>query len=118
MGISSSKIDCKTNDVLEKNDLVNVNFIQLKKGIGCNVLPEQLNVLLGLNVPKFSELEGTEYPYLFCVSSVTDINKIIKEYRYVIGFETKQKVLRDEFNHNHRTACSYSGNEYYKLVSC
>ncbi len=119
MGISSSKIDCETDDgVLADNDLVNVNFIQLKRGIGCNVTPEQLNILLGLNVPKYSYLGDDEFPYLFCVHITTDIQNIIREYRYVIGSNITYKVDKNKFNSQHKTSINYfvSDFEKYELV--
>jgi len=115
MGIIASKIDTIDNYDLIKEEKIYVNFIQIAKNEECNTSLEQLNMLLGLNIPKYSVLDGTSYPYLFCVCSVVDINKILKEYGYKIGFLTKQKVLKNEFNSYHIATCSYSGNELYKL---
>ena len=117
LSASSSKINIEDNNNFIKDDLVNVNFIQLKQLSNCVVTPDQLNLLLGLSVPKYSVLEGTEYPYLFCVSGLVDINTIVKEYKYQIGFSTIQKVFRNEFNSSHRATIAYNYNEpeYYKL---
>ncbi len=115
MGIIASKIDTTDNYNLIKEEKITVNFIQIRKNQECNVSLEQLNMLLGLNVPKYSVLDGISYPYLFCVSSVVDISKILKEYGYDIGFSTKQQVLKNEFNAYHRAVCSYSYKEHYKL---
>jgi hypothetical protein len=115
MGIITSKIDTTDNFDLIKEEIIIVNFIQIRKNQECNVSLEQLNMLLGLNVPKYSVLEGTCYPYLFCVNSIVDINKILKEYGYEIGYLTKQKVFKNKFNSDHRATCSYSGNDHYKL---
>lgn len=116
MGVSFGKTNVTDNYNLIQDDKITVNFIQLAKTQECNVTPEQLNMLLGLNVPKYSILEGTEYPYLFCVSTIVDINNIVKDYGYEIGFSTKQKVLKSEFNAYYKAVCCYSGYECYKLV--
>ena len=116
MGITTSKTNTTDNYNLVKEEKITVNFIQIVKKHNTNVSPEQLNMLLGLNVPKYSVLEGTEYPYLFCVSTHVDINNILREYGYDIGYCTKQKVFKNEFNAYHKAICSYSGNDYYKLV--
>ena len=115
---NSSKINTEDNSTKINNDLINVNFIQLKQKPGCTVTPEQLNMLLGMNVPKYSILRETEYPYLFCVCDTIEIEEIVREYGYKIGVIIKQKVNKNEFNSNHITWCIYySGNDIYKLVS-
>jgi hypothetical protein len=116
MGIISSKTNISDNYNLVEEDKITVNFIQIAKKQGCNITPDQLNMLLGLDVPKYSILEGTSYPYLFCVSTIVDINTILRDYGYEIGFSTKQKIFKNEFNAYHRAVCSYSGNDCYKLV--
>ena len=116
MGIVSGKTGVIDNNNLITEDKITVNFIQIYKKPNCNITPEQLNMLLGLNVPKYSVIEGTDYPYLFCVTSITDINTIVRNYGYEIGFSTKQKVFKNEFNSYHKAICNYSGNDYYKLV--
>ena len=95
---------------------INICFVQLKQLSTSNVKPEQLNVLLGLNVPKYSILEGTEYKYLFCVSSTVNIYDIARSYGYEIGYSTKQKINKIKFNSYHQAICTYSVNDYYKLV--
>jgi hypothetical protein len=115
-GIISSKINTTDNYNIIEEDKITVNFIQIAKKQGCNITPDQLNMLLGLGVPKYSILEGSEYPYLFCVSIIVDINAILQDYGYEIGFSTKQKVFKNEFNAYHIAVCSYSGNDYYGLV--
>lgn len=116
MGTSTSKINTTDYNNLVKEEKITVNFICIGKKQESNISLEQLNILLGLNIPKYSILEGTSsYPYLFCVSSDVDINKILKEYGYEIGYLTKQKVFKNEFNSYHRASCSYYGNELYKL---
>jgi hypothetical protein len=116
MGSLLSKINTDDNYKLYPDDIINVNFIQLQISSNSVVNPDQLNVLLGLNIPKYSLLEGTKYPYLFCIGFVENFEKIIKDYGYEIGFSTKQKVYRAEFNNSHRATCSYHGDQYYKLV--
>ena len=116
MGIISSKTDITDCYNLIEEDKINVNFIQLQKKPNCTITLEQLNVLLGLNMPKYSILENTNYPYLFCVDSIFNINEIVAEYGYEIGFSTKQKVLKNDFNSYNRAICTYSNYEYYKLV--
>lgn len=115
MGIRISKIDITDNYNLIKEEKIYVNFIQIAKNENCNVSLEQLNVLLGLNIPKYSTLDGTSYPYLFCVSSVVDISKILKEYGYEIGFSSKLKVFKNEFNAQHRATCSFRYKDWYGL---
>ena len=115
MGNSSSKTHMTDICNLIEEDKINVNFIQLQKKSNCNIMPEQLNILLGLNVPKYSIMDGTTFPYLFCVGTIIDIDNIIKNYGYEIGFITKQKVFRNEFNANYQAICSYSGYDYYRL---
>jgi hypothetical protein len=112
MGITASKIDTTDNYDSIKEEKITVNFIQVAKIQESNVSLEQLNMLLGLNIPKYSILDGASYPYLFCVSTVLDINKILKEYGYEIGFSIKQKVFKNEFNFYHRATFSYSNNNY------
>jgi hypothetical protein len=58
---------------LYNEEQINVNFVQLAKLPGCNITPVQLNKLLGLNIPKYCVVEGVEYPYVFCVSTIVDI---------------------------------------------
>ena len=117
LSVSSSKINIEDNNNFTVGDLINVNFIKLRQLPNCVVTPDQLNLLLGLTVPKYSVLEETEYPYLFCVSGLVDIHTIVKEYKYQIGFSTIQKVFRNEFNSSHRATIGYNYNElvYYKL---
>lgn len=115
MGLTSSKINIESEYKLYQDNMINVNFIQIKETTKSTVNPEQLNVLLGLDTPKYSILEKTEYPYLYCIGFGENYDKIIRDYGYEIGFSTKQKVYRAEFNSFHRAICSYAGNEYYKL---
>lgn len=116
MGINISKQQLSDNYNLYEDNEITVNFIQIRMGKKCKVTLEQLNMLLGLNIPKYSILNNTDYPYLFCVGYVVDINKIMTEYGYDVGFSTKQKVFKNEFNAYHKAICSYNVNEYYKLV--
>lgn len=81
--------------------MILVNFIHLKMSQTFNVSSEQLNI------PKYSLIEGIEYPYLFCVGYQIDIDEIIKSYGYEIGFRSKQKVYKNEFNSYHKTVFSY-----------
>jgi hypothetical protein len=115
MGNSSSKT--QMNDICDsiEENKITVNFIQLQKMTNCNVIPEQLNILLGLNIPKYSVLDGTNFPYLFCVGTMLDINDIIRNYGYEIGFTTKQKVLKNEYNAKYQAICSYRGYDFYRL---
>lgn len=115
MGTITSKNDTMDNYNLIKEEKIYVNFIQIAKNEKCNVSLEQLNILLGLNIPKYSILEETSYPYLFCVCSVVDISKILEEYGYEIGFSTKLQVLKNEFNANYRATCSFTYKDWYGL---
>lgn len=112
MGITASKINATDDNNLVEEEKITVNFVEVKKKQGSNVTPEQLNLLLGLDVPKYSILEGNIFPYLFCVSLYVDIESILRDYGYEIGNSTKQKVFRNEFNSNHRIACSRNGIDF------
>jgi hypothetical protein len=117
MGLNQSKSDNNNNDdynILNDN-MVLVNFIQLKRLPGSVVEPEQLNMLLGLNIPRYSIVVNTEYPYLFCVGNINGLENIIAGYGYQIGFIQKQKIYKQEYNSNHITVFTYSANDYYKL---
>ncbi len=116
MGISESKPHHIDNYNLYEDNKITVNFIQIRKAKNCDITLEQLNILLGLNTPKYSILKNTNYPYLFCVGNLVDINKIIEEYGYEVGYSTKQKVFTNEYNSYHKAICSYDVKEYYKLV--
>ena len=116
MGVTLSKLKITDCYNIVETDKITVNFIQLKKKNYCNVSPEQLNMLLGLSVPKFSILEKSNYPYLFCVDSIVDIDKIATEYGYEIGFTTKIKVLKNNFNEYHKATCYYFDGGCYELV--
>jgi hypothetical protein len=96
-------------------DIITVKFIQISKKTDCKVTPDQLNMVLGLNIPKYSILEGSIFPYLFCVNTIIDINNILKEYGYEIGYSQKQKILKYQFNNNHTCVSCNSGYLCYKL---
>lgn len=117
MGIKLSKVRVSDNYDL-REDKITVNFIQIKKNPNSNVTPEQLNVLFGLNIPKYSKLGDDEFPYLFCVHMTIDIQNIIKEYRYVIGSNVTYRVDKNKFNSQHKTNINYFANDYgrYELV--
>jgi hypothetical protein len=115
MGIINSIISRNDNNNLIDKSTINVSFIHIAKNSNCNVTVDELNNLLGLYIPKYSILEGTNFPYLFCVNIFVDINNILKEYGYDIGFCKKQKVLKKQYNANHRAIMSYDNNECYKL---
>lgn len=117
MGITFSGND-NINDLNKmSNELINVNFVQLRKNSKCNVTPEQFNLLLGLNVPKFSILPETLYPYLFCVSVLVDIEKICFEYGFDIGHKYLQKIYKNEYNCYHYAILDYNNHlEPYKLI--
>ena len=115
LSLSSSEINPEIQNNLTKDDLVFVNFVQLKQSEDCVVNPEQLNLLLGLNVPKYSKLEATTYPYLFCICSLVDIDKIDMEYKYEIGISALQRVSKKKFNSNHRAIISYKDYNDYEL---
>lgn len=115
MGIINSKTKPTDDYNLFEEDKITVNFIQVARKPNSNVTPDQLNMLLGLNVPKYSILDRTSFPYLFCVSPHVDINSILRDYGYDIGFSTKQQVFKNEFTAYHRAVCSYIGNDYYRL---
>ncbi len=100
---------------IEENEIV-VNFIQLQKKKNCNVTPDQLNMLLGLEIPKYSILENSNYPYVFCVGLLTNIGKIVREYGYEIGLSTKLMVLKKKFNYDHMAICFFSNGGCYELV--
>jgi len=111
MGTSTSKINDNYN--LYNEEMVDVYFCQLRQLPESTTTPQQLNALLGLNIPKYSAFEDTFYPYVFCISVLIDIHKIAQEYGYKIGFISKHKVLKSEFNANYEVA--YSLNSGYKL---
>lgn len=116
MGQSQTKTDNNSDySNALKDDMITVNFIQLKKYPTSTISPEQLNMLLGLSIPRYSIVEGTEYPYLFCVGNQIGIEEIIKSYGYEIGYRTRQKVYKNEFNAFHKTCFAYGGTDYYKL---
>jgi hypothetical protein len=115
MGLNQSKSDNNDDFNILNDNMVLVNFIQLKRLPTSTVSPEQLNMLLGLNTPRYSIVENTEYPYLFCVGNINGLENIIAGYGYQIGFIQKQKIYKQEYNSNHITVFTYSGNDYYKL---
>lgn len=115
MGVIQSTINEEEKNNLN-DELIDVNFVQIKKTVNNNISAEQLNMLLGLNVPRYSILVGTEYKYLYCVSSIVDINNIVRTYGYDVGFSKIQKVFKNEFNSYHRPIITYGENEYFKLV--
>ena len=115
MGLSSSKVNVSDRYNLIEDNKITVHFVQLRKINNTQITPEQLNILFGLNMPKYSILEGTSYPYLYCVSSLIDINTIANDYGYEVGFLTKQTIHKDQFNAYHKVTCLYSNANYYIL---
>jgi hypothetical protein len=115
MGNLESQETIDNDYKLYEDEKINVLFVQVKKNKNCNVELTQFNLLLGLNIPKYSILEGTHYPYLFCVSEKTDIYKIAKEYNYTVGFITKQTVLKSKFNSTHTAYWCCRGKHNYCL---
>lgn len=114
MGVITSKV--KHNDYnLYTEEKINVNFCQITQISDCNVAPEQLMTLLGLNIPKYCVYGGREYSYVFCVSSIDDISEIIKENGYEIRYIQSQKVCKHEFNSYYKVDVSLNGNISYKL---
>lgn len=103
MGIIGSK-QSNDNYNLYNESIIDVLFCQLNKTNEFSVSPEQLNALLGLNIPKYAIFEGTQFPYVFCVSSLTDINNISKEYGYEVGYITKQSIFKHEFSASHKVS--------------
>ncbi len=87
---------------------VNVFFVQLKQLKDSFTTPEQLNLLLGLGTPKYGMLEGTPYPFLFCVHETTNIEEIAKEYKYDILIKEKTTVLRSNFNSSYQAIKGYN----------
>lgn len=117
MGIKFSSNDNIDDFNKTSNEFINVNFVQLRKNSKCIVTPEQFNLLLGLNVPKFSILQETSYPYLFCVSGMIDIDRICFEYGFDIGHKYQQKIYKNEYNCYHYTMLDYNNHlEPYKLI--
>lgn len=120
MGISSSILNMNNSQDNYKlyydEEKINVLFVHLAQLPGCNASPEQLNMLLGLNLPKYAIFNGTEYPYVFCVSPLIDIEKISREYGYIVGYSSKIEVFRYEFNSNYRVKASFLQNKYYRLT--
>jgi hypothetical protein len=94
---------------------INVLFVQVKPKSGCKISPEQFNLILGLNTPNYTTLEGTPYYYVFCVHDSTDINTIANEYGYEIGYIDKDKVLKSTFNSNHKIYWSYLRDKRFDL---
>ena len=118
MGIITSK-QPKIHDQyhLYDEEMINVYFVKMSQLPSCSITPEQFNVILGLNIPKYFAFEiddNKPYPYIYCIPVLMDINKIADEYGYRIGFISKQKVFKSEFNANHEVRICYDGS--YKLV--
>ena len=99
----------------ELYETITVKFIHVSKSKDCKITPEQLNMLLGLNIPKYSILEGTKFPYLFCVNTIININRILNEYGYELGHSGTQKILKNKFNKNHVACVCNNGCDCYKL---
>jgi hypothetical protein len=99
----------------ELNDTITVKFIHVSKNKHCKITPEQLNMLLGLNIPKYSILEGTKFPYLFCVNTIININSILNEYGYEVGHSGTQKIFKSQFNKHHVACVCNNGSDCYEL---
>lgn len=117
MGTRTSKIKISDVNQSYEDDKIEVNFVQLKKKQNCNVTPERLNILFGINIPKYSFNGDLFYPYLFCVSKFININKIIFECGYDGCIPFEKKVFKREFNDYYKTKYeSVDGYDYYELV--
>ncbi len=125
MGLKNSKIDENVtiqwdiiNDVeilYNLDELMSVHFIQVTKKPGCNVTPEQLNTLLGSNIPKYSTLDGTIYPYLYCISDKDNLNKILDDNGYKLGFSKTQQIFKTDFSSRFQARPCYTGKDSYFL---
>jgi hypothetical protein len=116
MGTKFSKSinDADNYTKMDENDcLMEVKFIQLKTTEKCKVSPDQLNLLLGSKIPRYSIVDRTEYSYLYCVKDMSLASKIINENGYEIGFNAKQKIYKTEFNEGYKTG--FDSNFNYKL---
>lgn len=115
MGATTSKVEVSDKYNLIQDEKITVHFVQLRKINNTQITPEQLNILFGLNLPKYSILEGTFYPFLYCVSSLIDVTTIANDYGYEVGYLTKQTIHKDQFNAYHKATCLYSNADYYRL---
>jgi hypothetical protein len=109
MGNSQTKTKIHTTEINNNNN-VNVFFVQLAQLSDSFTTPEQLNLLLGLGTPKYGTLEGTRFPYLFCVHETTNIEQIAKEYKYDILYKQKYTVLKSQFNPSY--VATTTGNDW------
>lgn len=111
MGILNSK----TVSMKEEEPIMKVKFIRIAKNENCNVTPDELHMLLGLNIPQYSIIheKDTDFPYLFCVNTFVDIDSILRDYGYEIGFSVIQNVRQNQFNDKH-TANYYP---HYKIYN-
>jgi hypothetical protein len=102
--------DLPNYDLMEDSE-VTVNFIQIRPKSNSTVSIEQFNVLLGLDIPKYSILENSVYPYVLCISTSIDIKKICSEYNFEIGIKTIQKIHKNEYNSKHIAIRTVEGYE-------
>jgi len=119
MGSSGSKIQGTDDYKLYKEEMMDVYFVQLGQMLDCTTTPQQLHALLGLNIPHpYTLLNGTPYPYIYCISILQNINKIVDEYRYKIGLISKQSILKSEFNADYKVKFRIDENRKggYQLV--
>lgn len=129
MGAKSSKVyDKFDSDITISVDYSNkyraqnkmlVIFFQVKESKECFFSIENFPILLGEypnGIPKYSVLENTEYPYLFCADHKIDIKKVCGEFGFEIGFYTKQLISEDKFNSLHKTTYIYHNIDRFDLV--
>ena len=142
MGCKSSKICIVNNSDDIIYDIINVKFVVLKKKSNeeinnsfnetileltsefdeNNILPEknisheELNNILGKDIPRLNYENGLSYELLYCIESSCDIDKIIKQYEYKICYIYETKVLKSQFNSKYMPIHFYNKKEYFKLI--
>lgn len=128
MGTKTSKIsdeyynDIYTNDnnilkPIEQNKML-VIFFQVREADTCFFRIDDFAILLGENpneVPMYSILENSHYPYLFCADHQTNIKKICDEFGFEIGFYAKQLVDKEQFNSSYKTTYDRHNIDCFKL---
>lgn len=100
-------------------DKVMVIFFQVRKNKECILNAGDLRIFLSddINkVPKHTEFDKLEYPYLFCADSSIDIKRLCEDFGFDVGLMTKQVVLKSQFNSNYRTDFNNERGDIYKLV--
>jgi len=121
MGCQNSKIYI-LNDVNHTNnldkELIDVKFVNLvkNKNVKINITPEELNDLLGDNIPKFCYEDEMGSNLIYCVLESCNIEEIAEKYGYEICNIYKTSVNKCYFNSKHIPIHFYNKKEYWKLI--